>query len=95
MAASLTADLAVDALDDVHDLGGRRNVQQECPAEHAIAMKPGLQNPDGGRNGPGVDEQSLRQRPTGPRELEGSEALAVGGIGFRVEPIVAADEADE
>jgi hypothetical protein len=95
MAALLTADRGVDALDDAHDLGGRRHVQQECPAEHAIAMKPGLEHPDGGRNGPWVDEQSLRQCPTGPRELEGGEALTLAGIGFGMEPIVAAGEADE
>jgi hypothetical protein len=58
-------------------------------------MKPGLEHPDGGRNGPWVNEQSLRQRPTGPRELEGGEALALAGIGFGTESIVAAGEPDD
>jgi hypothetical protein len=95
MAAPVTADPGVDALDDAHDFGGRRKVQQERPAEHAIAMKPRLEHSDGGRNGPWVSEQSLRQRSTGPRELEGGEALALAGIGFGMEPITAADEAEE
>ena len=93
MASPLTADPGVDALDDAHDFGGRRNVQQECPAEHAIAMKPGLEPPDGGGNGPRVEEHSRRQRLTGSRELEGGEALTLAGIGFGMEPIVAAGEA--
>jgi hypothetical protein len=58
-------------------------------------MKPGLQNPNGGHYGQGVDEQSLRQRYTGPREIERSEALADGGIDFRLESIAAADKADQ
>jgi hypothetical protein len=95
MAAPLTADPGVDALDDAHDFGGRRKVQQECPAQYAIAMKPRLEYTDGGRNGPWVDEQSLRQRPAGPRELDGGEPLALAGIGFGMEPIVAAGEADD
>jgi hypothetical protein len=95
MPMSLTPDPAVDALDDTDDLGGRRNVQQERPAKHAIAMKPGFEHTDGGRNGPRVDEQSLRQGPTGPRKLEGGEALALAGIGFGMEPIAVAAEAEE
>jgi hypothetical protein len=42
-----------------------------------------------------VDEHSLRQRRTGPRELEGGEALTLAGIGLGMEPIVAAGDADE
>jgi hypothetical protein len=50
-------------------------------------MEPGLEHPDGRRHGLRVHEQRLRQGCTSAREIEGSQALAVGGIGLGVGPI--------
>ena len=56
-------------------------------------MKPRLENPRSGDDGVRLHEQSLRQSRTGPREIEGPEALAVGEMGVAVWSIVAGDDA--
>jgi hypothetical protein len=58
-------------------------------------MKPRLENSRSGDDGVRLHEQSLRQSRTGPREIERSEALAVGEMGVAVWPIAAGDDAHD